>query len=68
MGVLQHEQIGGIADGKEHGVRAWAEAHPGQHTLPRAHLHFDDCGLFRHAAALAGQVVETESVGTDRKA
>ena len=46
MGVLQHEQIGSIADGTKHGVRAGSEAHPGQYTLSRAHLHFVSVFLF----------------------
>ncbi len=46
MGVLQHEQIGSIADGTEHGVRAGSEGHTGQHTLSRAHLHFVSITFF----------------------
>ena len=40
MGIIQHEQIGSIADGTEHGVRTGTEGHPGQLSLARSHLHF----------------------------
>jgi hypothetical protein len=46
VAVLQHEQIGSIADGTEHGVRTGSEGHTGQYTVSRAHLHFVSVLLF----------------------
>jgi len=40
VGVLQREQIGGIADGTEHGVRAGTEGYTGDHAIAWVHLHF----------------------------
>lgn len=39
MGVIQHVQVGRVADGTQHGLRAWPEAHTREHAQPRAHLH-----------------------------
>ena len=39
VGVVQHEQVGGAADGAEHGVRAGREADTRQHALAGTHLH-----------------------------
>ncbi len=39
MGVVQHVQVGRVADGAQHGLRAWPEAHTREHAQPRAHLH-----------------------------
>ena len=39
VGVVQHIEIGGAADGAQHGLRAGAPAHPRQHAQPGTHLH-----------------------------
>jgi hypothetical protein len=39
MGLIQHEQIGRLADGTEHGMRAGSERNSSQHTLTGAHIH-----------------------------
>ena len=39
MGVVQHVQVRGAADGAQHGLRAGPEAHPRQHPQPGSHLH-----------------------------
>ena len=40
MGVLQHEQIGSVADGSEHGVRAGTQGNTSQHAQSWTHIHF----------------------------
>ena len=47
VGILQYKQIGRVANGTKHGVRAGPEAHPGQYTFSRTHLHFVSRFLFR---------------------
>ena len=39
MGIVQHVQVCGEADGTQHGVRARCTAHPRQHPQPGLHLH-----------------------------
>ena len=39
VGVIQHVQVGGAADGTKHGVRARWTGNSGEHALAWAHLH-----------------------------
>jgi NAD(P)-dependent dehydrogenase (short-subunit alcohol dehydrogenase family) len=39
LGWVQHEQVCGVADGTEHGVRTGPEEDQSQFTLTRTHLH-----------------------------
>ena len=39
VGVVQHVQVCGAADGAEHGMRAGATAYPREYALAWAHLH-----------------------------
>ena len=39
MDVVQHIQVGGAADGAQHGVRAWGAEDTGQHALAWTRLH-----------------------------
>ena len=39
VGVVQHIQVCGAADGTEHGVRAWGAADSGEHALAWTYLH-----------------------------
>lgn len=76
VGVVQHVQVCGAADGAEHGLRARGTEHPGEHALARTHIHpvsgygvavqvltgstQDDGGVPGRAAAAVRQVVEHE--------
>ena len=40
MGVVQYEQIGSVADGSEHGMRAGTQGNTSQHALSGTHIHF----------------------------
>ena len=39
VGVVQHVQVSGAADGTEHGVRARWTGYSGEHALAWPHLH-----------------------------
>ncbi|TFY71744.1 hypothetical protein EVG20_g1267 [Dentipellis fragilis] len=39
MGVVQHEQVGGAADGAKHGLRTGAKEDTREHAIARAYLH-----------------------------
>jgi NAD(P)-dependent dehydrogenase (short-subunit alcohol dehydrogenase family) len=47
VGLVQHEQIGSITDGSEHGVRAGTQGNTSQHALSRTYIHLVSvCTLF----------------------
>jgi len=39
VGVVQHIQVCGAADGTEHGMRAWGAAYSSEHALAWIYLH-----------------------------
>ena len=39
MDVVQYIQVGGPANGAQHGVRAWGKEDTGEHAFAWVHLH-----------------------------
>lgn len=46
MGVIQHEQISGSADGEKYGLRTWEAEHQSQLPFAWAHLYFVSSNFF----------------------
>jgi len=46
VGVVQHEQIGSVADGPKHGVRTGTQGNTGQHALSGTYIHLVRVHIF----------------------